>query len=469
MKIVGVTKCPTGIAHTYIAAGRLEQEAEKMGYTVRVETQGAQITENALTEQEIAEADYVIIVADVAIDGRERFDNKKVVETPIKPFIKNAAPVLQQIEKLAYVQKPTQQADESTMYTQLKQTQKSDMIRQLMNGASYMIPFVVVGGLFISLSLAFGGESSVNGLVIRSTFWEKIYAIGTLAFHMMYPILSGFIAFSIAGRAAFAPSMMGALIVTDGDILGTGVGTGFLGCIIVGYVAGYFVKWVNSWHIPKSFRSMMPIFFIPICGVGIIAILFICILGKPSALFMTKLNFILIFLSKSSSTAILLGLVLGAMIGIDMGGPINKVAFLFGVTSIAEGTPQIMGITAAAIPVAPLSMGIASLIGKNKFTKEEQSAAIYTIFMGLIGISEGAIPYASADPKGVIPAIMIGSAVSGATAAAFHIAVVVPHGGLIVGALGASSNILFYILSILLGTVVSVFITLAAKKTIKNK
>lgn len=466
MKVVGVTKCTMGIAHTYIAAERLEKYGEKLGYSMRVEAQGAQETENALLPEEIASADYVVIAADVEIDRGERFDGKMVFRTPIRPVLTNASGILERLPELASVQKISEKTDESAMYIKGKadgEGQNISAVRQLMSGASYMIPFVIVGGLFISLSLAFGAESSSAGLVISSVFWSKINAIGVLAFSLMYPIFSGFLAFSIAGRAALAPAMIGALIAVDGEILGTGTGTGILGCIIVGYMAGYLVKWMNTWKPPKALRSMMPIFIIPLFGAGFIAAVFIGILGQPISMMMTGLNSLLVLLSVHSSAAVWLGLVLGAMIGVDMGGPINKVAFLFGVTSIAEGSPQIMGIAAAAIPVAPLAMGTAALIGKNKFTSEEQNAGIYTILMGLLGVSEGAIPYASADPTHVIPSVTIGSSAAGAVASLFHVSVSVPHGGPIVGALGASSDIFLYCLSILAGTAVAVFLILLIK------
>ena len=213
-----------------------------------------------------------------------------------------------------------------------------------MNGASYMIPFVVVGGMLVSLSVSMGAQTSADGTVVYIGLWNKIHAIGNLAFTLMYPILSGFIAFSIAGRATLAPAMIGAMVATDGEILGTEGGTGFIGCIIVGYLVGYLVKWMNSWNLAKEFKPMMPIFIIPLTGVAVVSALFIFVLGKPVTLITDLLNSLLVELAKNPSSAVVLGIVLGAMVGIDMGGPINKVAFFFGVTSIAQGNLQIMGI-----------------------------------------------------------------------------------------------------------------------------
>lgn len=471
MKVIGVTKCPTGIAHTYMAAERLEIMGKKLGYEINIETQGSQGTENTLTRQQIQEADYVIIAADVAIEGLERFGGKKVYRTSIKPVLKDTARVFQEmVEKAETIEKPSGDSIEEreTSLFRVAGGEQSAVLHQLMNGASYMIPFVVVGGLCISLSLAFAGKSSSGGLLIDSAFWNKMNEIGSLAFELMYPILAGFIAVSIAGRAALAPAMIGAMIATDGKILGTGEGTGFLGCIVVGYLVGYLVKWMNSLKIPKAIKPMMPIFIIPLAGVCMTAWLFICILGTPISFLMRTLNELLVYLSGSPSTAILLGIVLGAMIGFDMGGPINKVAFFFGVASITEGNLNIMGIASAAIGVAPLSMGVAALLGGDKFSKEERGAGVYTIFMGMIGISEGAIPFALSDPKHVIPAVVAGSAVSGAVAAVAGVTSAAPHGGPIVGFLGATNHVLVYFLCIFVGVVVSTAIVLFTKRKEKK-
>lgn len=573
MKIIGVTKCPTGIAHTYMAAARIEKECERLGYEVKVETQGSQGTENKLTKREIAKADYVIIAADVVIEEPERFYGKRVLKTRIKPLLKNTQGVFERLEQDSFImggasfqnennqnrnensgnienfqnknikdknaeniedknienrEKNGDAATQNIMYqnainrsriventqenqkaekivgkdyrkeleneqllagddkakrsnknskNKIVKTKKEkkqekepkapsdiDIIGQLMNGASYMIPFVVVGGLLVSLSLSMGGQTSADGTVVYIGLWNKVHAIGNLAFTLMYPILSGFIAFSIAGRASLAPAMIGAMVATDGEILGTEGGTGFIGCIIVGYLVGYLVKWMNSWNIAKEFKPMMPIFIIPLTGVAVVSALFIFVLGKPVTLITDLLNSLLVQLAKNPSSAVVLGIVLGAMVGIDMGGPINKVAFFFGVTSIAQGNLQIMGIVSTSIAVAPLSMGIAAVVGKDKFTPEEKSAGIYTIFMGIIGISEGAIPFAASDPGHVLPAIVAGSAFTGAAAAVCGVTSAVPHGGIVVALFKATNYMSLYVLCVLAGTALSVAIVLAFKK-----
>lgn len=573
MKIIGVTKCPTGIAHTYMAAARIEKECERLGYEVKVETQGSQGTENKLTKREIAKADYVIIAADVVIEEPERFYGKWVLKTRIKPLLKNTQGVFERLEQDSFImggasfqnennqnrnensgniknfqnknakdknaentedknienrekngdavkQNITYQNAinrsrivENTQENQkaekivgkgyrkeleneqsivgnnkAKQSDKNnknkivktkkekkqekepkdlsdiDIIGQLMNGVSYMIPFVVVGGLLVSLSVSMGAQTSADGTVVYIGLWNKIHAIGNLAFTLMYPILSGFIAFSIAGRATLAPAMIGAMVATDGEILGTEGGTGFIGCIIVGYLVGYLVKWMNSWNLAKEFKPMMPIFIIPLTGVAVVSALFIFVLGKPVTLITDLLNSLLVELAKNPSSAVVLGIVLGAMVGIDMGGPINKVAFFFGVTSIAQGNLQIMGIVSTSIAVAPLSMGIAAVVGKDKFTPEEKSAGIYTIFMGIIGISEGAIPFAASDPGHVLPAVVAGSALTGAAAAVCGVTSAVPHGGLVVALFKATNYMSLYFLCVMAGTALSIAIVLAFKR-----
>lgn len=573
MKIIGVTKCPTGIAHTYMAAARIEKECERLGYEVKVETQGSQGTENKLTKREIAKADYVIIAADVVIEEPERFYGKWVLKTRIKPLLKNTQGVFERLEQDSFIMggasfqnennqnrnensgnienfqnknakdKNAENTEDKNIenrekngdavkqnityqnainrsriventqenqktekivgkgYRQeleneqsiagnnkAKQSDKNnknkivktkkekkqekepkdlsdiDIIGQLMNGASYMIPFVVVGGMLVSLSVSMGAQTSADGTVVYIGLWNKIHAIGNLAFTLMYPILSGFIAFSIAGRATLAPAMIGAMVATDGEILGTEGGTGFIGCIIIGYLVGYLVKWMNSWNLAKEFKPMMPIFIIPLTGVAVVSALFIFVLGKPVTLITDLLNSLLVELAKNPSSAVVLGIVLGAMVGIDMGGPINKVAFFFGVTSIAQGNLQIMGIVSTSIAVAPLSMGIAAVVGKDKFTPEEKSAGIYTIFMGIIGISEGAIPFAASDPGHVLPAVVAGSALTGAAAAVCGVTSAVPHGGLVVALFKATNYMSLYFLCVMAGTALSIAIVLAFKR-----
>ncbi|GAB5051824.1 PTS fructose transporter subunit IIBC [Pediococcus ethanolidurans] len=454
---VGVTKCPVGIAHTYMAAEKLQKAGEAKGYTVKVETQGAQGNENELTEADIKNADFVVLAIDVAIEGMNRFIGKKVLLASTANAIKDSDKLIIDAQKAKVYtgeKKSAEKQEEQTEETD--EHKQSPIVQQLLNGVSHMIPFVVVGGLFIALATTFGAHPTSAGMVIAPhTVWNAMNQIGTIGFTLMIPILAGYIAYAISGRAALAPAMISAMVANTPAILGTKAGTGFIGAIVVGFAAGYLVKWFNSWKIPQSIRPVMPIFVIPLLGTGIITAGFILILGAPIAWLMTSLESLLNFLSKDPSTSIVLGLVLGAMVAVDMGGAINKVAFLFGVASITAGHPQIMGAVACAIAVPPLSVGLATFIRRDLNTEEEKTAGIAAILMGLIGITEGAIPFATANPKHVFPSIIIGSAVASAVGMIFGITDAVPHGGPIVGVLGATNNIGLFFVAILCGIAVS--------------
>ncbi|MGR3741394.1 PTS fructose transporter subunit IIC [Companilactobacillus sp. DQM5] len=451
-KIVGVTKCAVGIAHTYMAAEKLEQAAEAKGYDVKIETQGASGTEDVITDEDVKNADVVVLANDVAIDGMDRFEGKKVIFSNTQDAIKDANEVLDKMSS-APVYNGGEKKEKTSSNSKSKQQKPA--VKQLLNGVSHMIPFVVVGGLFIALSIAIGGHATAQGMVIpEGTIWAKMNAVGVFGFTLMIPILAGYIADAIAGRAALAPVMISAMVANSPDILGTKAGTGFLGAILIGYVGGYLVKWMNSWKVPKNLRPVMPIFVIPLLGTAILSGLFVFLLGGPISWLMTALQNMLTALSKNPSTSIVLGAIIGVMVASDMGGPINKIAFLFGVASITANTPQIMGIVACCVAVPPLTVGVAAATRGKLFSEEESSASIPAILMGLIGITEGAIPFAAANPKRVFPSIMIGSAVAGIMGAIFKITDVVPHGGPIVGVLGATNNLGLFLLSILIGVIV---------------
>lgn len=468
-KVVGVTKCAVGIAHTYMAAEKLEQAAKKKGYDVKIETQGASGTEDVITDQDVKDADVVVLANDVAIEGMDRFNGKKVIFSNTQEAIKDADAVLNKINSTPIfngVQDTEEEKEE-----QNNSGQSKPYVKQLLNGVSHMIPFVVVGGLFIALSIAIGGHPTSTGMVIpEGTIWSKMNAIGVFGFTLMIPILAGYIGDAIAGRAALAPVMISAMVANSPDILGTKAGTGFLGAILIGYLGGYLVKWMNSWKVPKDLRPVMPIFVIPLLGTIILSGAFVFLLGGPISWLMTALQDMLTALSKNPSTSIVLGAIIGVMVASDMGGPINKIAFLFGVASITANTPQIMGIVACCVAVPPLTVGVAASTRSKLFSKEEASASIPAILMGLIGITEGAIPFAAANPKRVFPSIMVGSAVAGIMGAIFKITDVVPHGGPIVGVLGATNNLGLFLLSIAVGVAVGsiLLITLQARSVKKG-
>ncbi len=451
---LGVTKCPVGIAHTYLAAEKLEEAANDLGVNIKVETQGSAGIENKITAEDVKNAKGVIIAADAQIDGKNRFVGKKVLEVPIKASLSDAKSLFKEVNESKELQGNLEEAT----------TDDVSIMKAVMNGVSHMIPFVVLGGLFIAISLSLGGTPTPEGLVIpEGSFWNSVSAIGGIGFMLMIPILAGYIAYAIAGRAALAPAMIGAMIANDPTILHTQAGTGFLGALLVGILVGYIVRWMNSWKIPKELRAIMPIFVIPILTTIIIALLFIFVLGKPLDFLMVMLNNLLTFLSSNPYLSVFLGIALGSMIAFDMGGPFNKTAFIFGVGSITAGHPEIMGAVAAAIAVPPLSMGLATLIRPSVFTEEEKGTGIAALLMGFIGITEGAIPFAAADPKRVIPSIMIGSATASVIALQFKITDMVPHGGPIVGVLGGTNNILLYFVAILVGVIVSSLTVIALK------
>lgn len=454
--IVGVTKCPVGIAHTYMAAEKLEQAAKKMGYEVKIETQGASGTEDELTAEDVKNAEFVVFAADVAVDGMERFEGKKVIFGDTPSAIKDSEELLNRIKDTpVYTGSGADKTENTSNDPAQKSGQQKPAVKQLLNGVSHMILFVVVGGLFIALSIAIGGHATAQGMVIPDgTIWSKMNAIGTFGFTLMIPILAGYIGDAIAGRAALAPVMISAMVANSPDILGTKAGTGFLGAILIGFAGGYLVKWMNSWKVPKDLRPVMPIFVIPLLGTAILSGLFVFLLGGPISWLMTALQDMLTALAKNPSTSIILGAIIGVMVASDMGGPINKIAFLFGVASITANTPQIMGIVACCVAVPPLTVGVAAATRGKLFSEEEASASIPAILMGLIGITEGAIPFAAANPKRVFPSIMIGSAVAGIMGAIFKITDVVPHGGPIVGVLGATNNLGLFLLSIVIGVAV---------------
>ncbi|SET17893.1 PTS fructose transporter subunit IIC [Anaerobranca gottschalkii] len=326
----------------------------------------------------------------------------------------------------------------------------------LMTGVSYMIPIVVIGGVLIALSIALSGVEAGTGANITNPILQRMFEIGVAAFSIMVPVLAGFIAFSIADRPGIAPGMVGGVIANS-------IGAGFLGGIVAGLVAGYIAKWVKSWKVPISLKTVMPILIIPVITSLIVgAVMFL--IGAPIESLMTTMTNGL--KNMETGNAVLLAIVMGAMIAFDMGGPVNKVAFMFAVAMIGEGIATIMGPVAVAICVPPLGMGLASIMQPNKYTKTEQKAGKSAIVMGLIGITEGAIPFAAGDPLRVIPSIMVGSSVGAAIAAIGKVADYAPHGGPIV--LPVVENKVMFIISIIVGTLVTAFMVNALKKEVSE-
>lgn len=460
--LLGVTGCPVGVAHTYLAAKALEKAAGEHGINIKVETNGSIGVENKITAEDIERADAIIVACDMTVD-LNRFAGKKVIISNTKEAIDTGS---QLIQKAIEGNVPIYQGEENLK--EIKNKEKNGLYSYLMNGVSYMIPFVVTGGLLIAISLAIGGKPTPQGLQIpEGSFWNQILNVGSASFSLMIPILAGFIGYAIGDRAALAPAMIGGWIANNGSFYGADVGTGFIGAIIAGLLVGYFVKYLKKISWPKVIEPLVPIMIIPILGSLFIAFVFIFVIGAPIAGLMTSLTNMLRSLSVGSVIGI--GLVMGLMQGFDMGGPFGKVVFLFSVGLIASGETQFMGAQACAIPVAPIGMAIATFIGKKYFNEEELANGKASLAMGLVGISEGAIPFAASDPLAVIPANMIGSAVACVLGFVFGITDSVAHGGPIVALLGAINKPLFALLAMLIGSVVTAFIVLILKKMMQKK
>ncbi|MDR6994337.1 PTS system fructose-specific IIC component [Aeromonas salmonicida] len=458
--IIGVTGCPAGIAHTYLAAESLERAAKELGYEVKVETNGSIGVKNSPTAAEIARASAIVVACDKQVD-MARFNGKPLIKTGVKAPIKDGKGLIEQALKApAYVagKEDKKGEDKSTGGS-------SDLYRYLMNGVSHMIPFVVTGGLLIALALAIGGNPTPSGMQIpEGSMWNQILNVGVAAFTLMIPILAGYIAYAIGDRPALAPGFIGGWIANNGSFYGADAGTGFIGAIIAGLLVGYLVRWIATRHYHKMVQPLVPILIAPIVGSLFIAAVFIFIIGAPIADMMTGLNAML--LSMSGGSLVLLGIVLGGMAGFDMGGPVNKVAFLFSVGMIASGQTQFMGAMACAIPAAPLGMSLATVLGRKLgiFDASEIEAGKAAGAMGLVGISEGAIPFAARDPLAVIPANVLGSMTAAVMAFLFGITNSVAHGGPIVALLGAVNKPLLALLCMICGAIVTGVVALALKK-----
>lgn len=340
----------------------------------------------------------------------------------------------------------------------------SEYLKELKNhamtGVSYMIPAVVVGGIGIAIALA-TGTAGANGMEVTNPFWNNILTIGVAAIIFMSPLLAGYIAYSIAGRPGLLPGLVVGQLASQA--VGTaGVKTGFLGALILGFAAGYLANWIKGWKVPSYIKPLMPIFVIPIVTSMVVGLFYIYILANPLGGVVSGLESFLANMGTGSTIA--LAIVIGMMIAFDMGGPVNKVAFTFAAGMIASGRPEIMGMTGVAICVPPIGMGLATLIAKNRFNDEEKEAGKAALAMGTIGITEGAIPFAAADPIRVLPAIMTGSAVGAVIAALGKATDLAPHGGLIV--LPVVGNPMWYIAGVVVGSAVVVALIMLLKKPV---
>ncbi|MDQ0871916.1 PTS system fructose-specific IIC component [Paenibacillus sp. V4I3] len=455
-KILAVTACPTGVAHTYMAAESLAKAAREKGISIKVETRGAVGVENEFTEQEIAEAHAIIVAADTDV-LESRFAGKPVVKVPVAQAIKNPAGLLDEA-----MNKEAASADDYLKQVEQSKSQRSasrtGAYKHLMTGVSNMLPLVVAGGLLIALSFIFGIEAFKE----QGTFAAALMDIGGgAAFALMVPILAGFIAFSIAEKPGLAPGLVGGMLASK-------MGAGFLGGIIAGFLAGYVAKLLKD-HIkmPKNFEGLKPILIIPLLATGITGLLMIYVIGEPVKAIMDGLTIWL--KSLGSTNAVLLGVLLGAMMAFDMGGPVNKAAYTFAVGLLASSVYGPMAAVMAAGMTPPLGLWLATLLAPKKFTKEERDAGKAASVLGISFITEGAIPFAAGDPFRVIPSIMVGSALTGALSMLFGATLRAPHGGIFVLPIpNAVGHLALYALAIVAGTVVTAIMLNILKKPVKD-
>lgn len=463
MKLLAVTSCPNGIAHTYMAAENLQKTADKLGVKMKIETQGGIGVENELTEQEIREADGIIIAADRVVN-KDRFIGKKLLVVGVQDGIRKPGELIQ---KVISGNVPIYHSQSKIVESNHQERKQNPIYRHLMNGVSFMVPFIVVGGLLIAIALTLGGEKTPGGLVIpEGSFWKTIEQIGGASFTFMVPILAGYIAYSIADKPGLVPGMIGGYIAATGSFYGSESGAGFLGGIIAGFLAGYIALGIKKLKVPKAIQPIMPIIIIPVFTSLIVGLAFVFIIGAPVAQVFVSLTAWLAGMQGSSS--ILLALILGAMISFDMGGPVNKVAFLFGSAMIGEGNYEIMGPIAAAICIPPIGMGLATFIGKGKFQDSEREMGKASFTMGLFGITEGAIPFAAQDPLRVIPSIMAGSMTGAVVAMIGHVGDRVAHGGPIVAVLGAVDNVFMFFVAVIVGSIVTAVVVNVLKKDVSK-
>ncbi|GHB40323.1 hypothetical protein GCM10010331_29400 [Streptomyces xanthochromogenes] len=454
LKLLAVTACPTGIAHTYMAAEKLAQAAAALGIEMKVETQGSIGAENVLDDNDVKEADGIIIAADkdVALD---RFAGKRVLSVPVADGIHRPEQLIEQVRS-APVHAGGDGGAGSGSGGGGKE--RSAAYKALMNGVSHMIPFVVVGGLLLAVSIALGGHTTPKGIEFdKDSFWFYVNALGGLGFKLMLPIFSGYIAFALGDRPALVPGMIGGFLAYDGmTIYGADANAGFLGAIATGFLAGYLVVWIRKVKVPKFVQPIMPIIVIPIVSTLALGLFYIYVIGQPISWLFTHLTSWLNGMTGSS--AIVLGALIGLMIAFDMGGPVNKTAFLVAVGLIGTNN-AVMGMAAAAIPVMPLGQGLATLLRRKLYSDQERETGIAALFMGFFGISEGAIPFAAARPAQVIPANMLGGAVAGAIAGVAGVTDSVPHGGPIVSLFGAVGGAAMFFVAIAAGTAVTALTT----------
>jgi PTS system fructose-specific IIC component len=454
-QVLAVTACPTGIAHTFMAAEKLEQTAKEMGISIKVETNGSGGAKNVLTAAEIRNADCIIIAADKNVE-MARFNGKPVIQTKVADGIHKAKELL---TRATTSEVPIYQSGaKAVAEDDSNESVGRSIYKHLMNGVSHMLPFVIGGGILIALAFLFDDytidPSKFGSNTPTAAFLMKI---GGTAFGFMLPVLAGFIAMSIADRPALAVGFVGGALANSG-------GSGFLGALIAGFVAGYIVLGLKKVFsgLPQSLEGLKPVLLYPFFGVLLIGAIIILVINPPvgaiNAWMAASLN------SLGSGSKIFLGILLGGMMAVDMGGPVNKAAYVFGTASLANGQYEIMAAVMAGGMVPPLAIALCTTFFKNRFTESERKSGVTNYIMGLSFITEGAIPFASADPVRVIPACIIGSATAGALSMAFNCALRAPHGGLFV--VPVISNPFGYLAALAIGSIVGMLMLAVLKKPI---
>lgn len=463
-KILAVTACPTGIAHTFMAAEKLSTTAQEMGVLIKVETNGSSGVKNRLTDAEIADADAIIVAADTKVE-MARFNGKPVIQIPVGKAIYEAEQLITRAVNLdAPIYKHDGSKDDSE-----KSESRGGFYKHLMNGVSNMLPFVVGGGILIALSFFWGIESGNPDSPEYNAFAAMLNTIGGgKAFFLMVPVLAGFIASSIADRPGFAPGMVGGLIaITVTGVDNVDGGSGFLGGLIAGFLAGYltlFVKLMFS-RLPNSLEGLKPVLFFPVFSIAFTGIIMM-LLNPPLTKIYTGLTAFLEGLG--GTNVVLVGILLGAMMAIDMGGPINKAAYTFGIAMLDAQNFAFIATVMAAGMVPPLGIALATTLFKKRFTKQEREAGKTAYVLGACFITEGVIPFAAADPARVIPAAVAGASLTGGLTMLFDIGLRAPHGGVFVMGLveGGIGSVLLYALAIIAGTIVTAVLAGVLKKNV---
>ncbi|WP_029009870.1 PTS fructose-like transporter subunit IIB [Azospirillum halopraeferens] len=460
--LVAITACPTGIAHTFMAAEALKQAAEAKGHRIKVETQGSVGAKNTLSDEDIAAADAVIIGADTHV-ATERFAGKRVLKTSVGEALKQPARVIDEALALppaaGGAAGGASYADTVAAAKARQKEAQAGPYKHLLTGVSFMLPFVVAGGLIIALSFVFGIEAFREEGTLPAVLMQ---IGGGSAFALMVPVLAGYIAFSIADRPGLAPGFIGGMLAAE-------VGAGFLGGIVAGFLAGYIARWLrDAIQLPMTLEGLKPVLIIPLLATLAVGLLMVYVIGTPVAAIMDGLTAFL--QGMTGANAVALGLLLGAMMALDMGGPVNKAAYTFSVGLLASDTFTPMAATMAAGMTPPLALALATVVARNRFNAQEREAGKAAAVLGLAFITEGAIPFAAKDPLRVIPACMAGSAVAGALSMWFGCGLRAPHGGVFVLAIpNAVSPLLPYVIAIIAGTLVTTAALVVLKRPLESE